>query len=557
LPTCSERWATSFEELTGVSGESREGDWLDPPRTDAMLVNCGAGGNGPAAKRWNVQDWLKSLGIQEVNSGVCDGRWVEKPGGGELVSVSPIDGKPIARVLQGSEADYERVMDSALDAFGSWRMLPAPRRGLVVRDICDELRRHKEPLGRLVTLEMGKIYTEGQGEVQEMIDMGDFAVGLSRQLYGLTMHSERSRHRMYEQWHPLGVVGIISAFNFPVAVWSWNAMIAAVCGDTMIWKPSSLTPLTAVATQQIVNRVMDAHNLRGVFGLVVGRGSTVGEKMINDRRVPLVSATGSTPMGRRIGEVVGKRLGRTILELGGNNAIIVMDDADPKLALRAILFGAVGTAGQRCTTTRRIFLQKGIAEGFTKKLVDSYKTIRIGDPLDPGTVMGPLVDGDAVETMMKALDAIRAQGGEILYGGKKLDRPGHYVEPTIVKARPGMAIVKEETFAPILYLFTVDSLEEAVKLHNSVDQGLSSAIFTRNLQAAEAFLSHEGSDCGIANVNIGTSGAEIGGAFGGEKETGGGREAGSDSWKAYMRRQTCTINWSDELPLAQGVQFGE
>jgi len=504
-----------------------------------------------------VQDWLKSLGIQEVNSGVCDGRWVEKPGGGELVSVSPIDGKPIARVLQGSEADYERVMDSALDAFGSWRMLPAPRRGLVVRDICDELRRHKEPLGRLVTLEMGKIYTEGQGEVQEMIDMGDFAVGLSRQLYGLTMHSERSRHRMYEQWHPLGVVGIISAFNFPVAVWSWNAMIAAVCGDTMIWKPSSLTPLTAVATQQIVNRVMDAHNLRGVFGLVVGRGSTVGEKMINDRRVPLVSATGSTPMGRRIGEVVGKRLGRTILELGGNNAIIVMDDADPKLALRAILFGAVGTAGQRCTTTRRIFLQKGIAEGFTKKLVDSYKTIRIGDPLDPGTVMGPLVDGDAVETMMKALDAIRAQGGEILYGGKKLDRPGHYVEPTIVKARPGMAIVKEETFAPILYLFTVDSLEEAVKLHNSVDQGLSSAIFTRNLQAAEAFLSHEGSDCGIANVNIGTSGAEIGGAFGGEKETGGGREAGSDSWKAYMRRQTCTINWSDELPLAQGVQFGE
>jgi aldehyde dehydrogenase (NAD+) len=504
-----------------------------------------------------VHEFLKTLGIKEVNSGACDGRWIDHPTGGELVSISPIDGKPIAKVQQASEADYEQIMKSALAAFETWRMMPAPKRGIVVRDVCDELRKYKDPLGKLVTLEMGKIATEGLGEVQEMIDMGDFAVGLSRQLYGLTMHSERPRHRMYEQWHPLGVVGIVTAFNFPVAVWAWNAMVAAVCGDVMIWKPSSLTPLCAIATQNIVNRVMEAHGLRGVFNLTIGKGSTIGEKMINDKRVPLVSATGSTPMGKRIGGVTGQRLGRSLLELGGNNAIIVMDDADPTLALRAILFGAVGTAGQRCTSTRRIFMQKGIAEDLTRKLVNAYKTIKIGDPLDPTTLMGPLVDADAVETMMKALDQVRAQKGEILYGGKKLDRPGFYVEPTIVKANPKMEIVRDETFAPILYLFTVDSVEEAIRLHNSVDQGLSSAIFTRNLQAAEKFLSHEGSDCGIANVNIGTSGAEIGGAFGGEKETGGGREAGSDSWKAYMRRQTCTINWSNELPLAQGVQFGD
>ncbi len=502
-------------------------------------------------------EWLKTLGIGEVNSGACDGRWIEKPSGGELVSESPLDGQPIARVLQAGVDDYERVMESASTAFKTWRMMPAPQRGAIVREICDELRKHKEPLGKLVTLEMGKIYTEGQGEVQEMIDMGDFAVGLSRQLYGLTMHSERPRHRMYEQWHPLGVVGIITAFNFPVAVWSWNAMIAAVCGDTMVWKPSSLTPLCAVAVQNIVNRVTDAHGLRGVFNLTIGRGSTVGERMINDSRIPLVSATGSTPMGVRIGEVVSKRLGRTLLELGGNNAIIVMDDADLGLALRAILFGAVGTAGQRCTTTRRILMQKGIAKQLTERLVKAYGTVKIGDPLDPTTLMGPLIDADAVETMMKALDAVRAQGGEILCGGKKIERPGYFVEPTIVRATPDMAIVREETFAPILYLIPFETLDEAIRIHNGVDQGLSSSIFTRNLQAAERFLSHEGSDCGIANVNIGTSGAEIGGAFGGEKETGGGREAGSDSWKAYMRRQTCTINWSNELPLAQGVQFGD
>jgi aldehyde dehydrogenase (NAD+) len=502
-------------------------------------------------------DWLKSLGIQDVNSGVCDGRWTDRPSGGELVSTSPIDGQAIATILQAGVDDYERVMDSATAAFKTWRMMPAPQRGAIVREICDELRKNKEALGRLVTLEMGKIHTEGLGEVQEMIDMGDFAVGLSRQLYGLTMHSERPRHRMYEQWHPLGVIGIITAFNFPVAVWSWNAMIAAVCGDTMVWKPSSLTPLCAIAVQNIVNKVTDAHGLRGVFCLTIGRGSTVGERMVNDRRIPLISATGSTPMGVRIGENVARRLGRSLLELGGNNAIIVMDDADMNLALRAILFGAVGTAGQRCTSTRRILMHKAIAEPLTKRLVDAYKTIKIGDPLDPTTLMGPLVDEDAVDAMMKALEAVRAQGGEILCGGKRIDRPGFYVEPTIVRAKPDMKIVREETFAPILYLIPVDSLDDAIAIHNGVDQGLSSSIFTRNLQAAETFLSHEGSDCGIANVNIGTSGAEIGGAFGGEKETGGGREAGSDAWKVYMRRQTNTINWSNDLPLAQGVHFGD
>jgi len=387
--------------------------------------------------------------------------------------------------------------------------------------------------------------------------MCDFAVGLSRQLYGLTMQSERPQHRMYEQWHPLGVIGIVTSFNFPVAVWSWNAAIAAVCGDTMIWKPSSSTPLTAIATQRIVNQVMERNQVRGVFTLAAGRGSTIGEKMINDRRIPLVSATGSCDMGRRIGTASAARLSRCLLELGGNNAIIVMDDADLNLAARAILFGAVGTAGQRCTSTRRIFMQTGIAEELTARLKKAYGSITIGDPMDRGTLMGPLVDGDAVETMMKAIEEVKKEGGEILHGGHRLSRPGFFVEPTLVRARPGMNIVREETFAPILYLHTVSGLDEAIDLQNGVDQGLSSAIFTRNMQNAEIFLSARGSDCGIANVNIGTSGAEIGGAFGGEKDTGGGREAGSDSWKAYMRRQTCTINWSNELPLAQGVKFGD
>jgi aldehyde dehydrogenase (NAD+) len=434
-------------------------------------------------------------------------------------------------------------------------MMPAPKRGEIVRQLGEELRRAKEPLGKLVSLEAGKILSEGLGEVQEMIDICDFAVGLSRQLYGLTMHSERPGHRMYEQWHPLGPVGIVSAFNFPVAVWAWNAAIAAVCGDTMIWKPSSKTPLTAVAVQTICNAVMERNGLTGIFTLVIGRGSDVGERLIGDRRVPLISATGSCRMGRRIGEVVSQRLGRSLLELGGNNAIVVMDDANLDLALRAILFGAVGTAGQRCTSTRRLLLQKGIAPSLTRRLVKAYGQVRIGDPLDPQTLMGPLIDAGAVEDMKKALEAVKKEGGEVLCGGKALERPGHFVEPTIVKVEREMKTPHEETFAPILYVYEVEGLDEAIAIQNEVPQGLSSAIFTTSVIAAETFLSHRGSDCGIANVNIGTSGAEIGGAFGGEKDTGGGREAGSDSWKAYMRRQTCTLNWTSELPLAQGVKF--
>jgi aldehyde dehydrogenase (NAD+) len=388
-----------------------------------------------------------------------------------------------------------------------------------------------------------------------MIDVCDFAVGLSRQLYGLTMHSERPQHRMYEQWHPLGVVGIVTAFNFPVAVWAWNTAIAAVCGDTMIWKPSSKTPLTAVAVQNLCHRVMERNGLTGVFGLVIGRGADVGEKMLADRRLPLISATGSCRMGRRIAQVVGDRLGRTLLELGGNNAIVVLDDANLDLALRAVLFGAVGTAGQRCTTTRRLLLQKGIAGEFVERLKKAYAQVRIGDPLDPKTLMGPLIDDGAVKDMMAALDRVKTEGGAVLYGGKRIDRPGNFVEPTLVRAKPGMAIVKDETFAPILYIMEVDGIDDAIAAHNDVPQGLSSAIFTTSMLSSEKFLSHLGSDCGIANVNIGTSGAEIGGAFGGEKETGGGRESGSDSWKTYMRRQTNTLNWSTDLPLAQGVQF--
>ena len=383
--------------------------------------------------------------------------------------------------------------------------------------------------------------------------MADFAVGLSRQLYGLTMHSERPGHRMYEQWHPLGVVGVISAFNFPVAVWSWNAMIAAVCGDCVLWKPSSDTPLTAIAVQKIANRVLARHGLKGVFTLAIGRGDPVGEAMLNDARVPLVSFTGSTQVGRRVAQTVSQRMGRTILELGGNNGIVVMNDANFDLALRAVLFGAVGTAGQRCTTTRRLFLQKGIAGRMTDALVRAYRQVAIGNPLDPHTLMGPLVNPRAVEDMMEGLDTVRQQGGEVIYGGGRLG--GCFVEPTLVKASPDMPILRDEIFAPILYLVEFDDIDQAIQWHNDVPQGLSSAMFTTNLIAAERFLSHAGSDCGIANINIGTSGAEIGGAFGGEKDTGGGRESGSDSWKAYMRRQTNTINWSSQLPLAQGIEF--
>jgi aldehyde dehydrogenase (NAD+) len=500
------------------------------------------------------RELLESLGIQPENPGACTGAWI-KTGGAALVSHNPTLNEPIAAVRQATAEDYETVARTADETFRAWRMMPAPKRGEIVRQLGEELRQFKDPLGRLVSLEMGKILSEGLGEVQEMIDVCDFAVGLSRQLYGLSMHSERAEHRMYEQWHPLGPIGIVTAFNFPVAVWAWNAAIAAVCGDTMIWKPSSKTPLTAIAVQNIANRVMQRNSIEGVFNLIIGRGADVGEKLLADRRIPLISATGSCRMGRRIANVVGERLGRCLLELGGNNAVIVMDDADQELALRAVLFGAVGTAGQRCTTTRRLILQKGIAAGFTEKLKRAYAQVRLGDPLDENTLMGPLVDGGAVDEMMQALDKVAEQGGEVICGGKRVDRPGHFVEPTLVRAEPGMQIVQDETFAPILYIFEVDDVEQAIEVQNDVPQGLSSSIFTTSLISSETFLSHRGSDCGIANVNVGTSGAEIGGAFGGEKETGGGRESGSDSWKLYMRRQTNTMNWGCDMPLAQGVTF--
>ena len=499
-------------------------------------------------------DFLNELGIDDLNLGGFSTEWLGS--GSELKSVTPADGSTIASVKQCDSGDYEKIMQDTTSIFKKWRMEPAPKRGEVVRLLANEFREHKVALGKLISWEMGKIQAEGEGEVQEMIDIADYAVGLSRQLYGKTMHSERPNHRMYEQWHPLGVVGIVTAFNFPGAVWAWNAMIAAVCGDVMVWKPSSKTPLTAIAIQKIVNRVMEPLGWSGVMSLLVGSSRDVGEMLIHDRRVPLVSATGSCHMGRKIGEAVSKRLGRSLLELGGNNGIIVMPDADPELVLRAVVFGAVGTTGQRCTTTRRLFLHRSIAKDITERLVKSYSQVKIGDPLDSKTVMGPLVDNNAVNDFVNALEIIKKENGEILCGGLTIDKSGFFVEPTIVKAHKEMEIAREETFAPILYLFEFETLDEAISMHNSVDQGLSSSIFTRDMQSVENFLSHAGSDCGIANVNIGTSGAEIGGAFGGEKDTGGGREAGSDSWKVYMRRQTNTLNWSDELPLAQGIQFG-
>ena len=511
------------------------------------------------APSYERHPFLKNIGIQEINSGACAGPddWSTVHGRDLLDVVTPIDGSVIAKVALASQEDYEHVVKVAQENFVKWRMIPAPQRGQIVREIGDELRKLKEPLGKLITLEMGKIIAEGMGEVQEAIDIADFAVGQSRQLYGLAMQSERPFHRMYEQWHPLGVIGIITAFNFPMAVWSWNSMIAAICGDTMVWKPSSKTPLCAIALQHVVNRVMKAHGSTGIFTLIVGKGSTIGERLINDKRIPLISSTGSTAMGKRVAETTAKRLARTILELGGNNAIIVAEDANLDLAVRAILFGAVGTAGQRCTTTRRIIAQRKIVEELTTRLVKAYEQVRIGDPLDRNTLMGPLVDEDALNTMMKVLEILPSQGGKIITGGKRLDRPGFYMAPAIVRVPGNTQLVCEETFAPILYVMPYDILDDAIRLHNEVPQGLSSSIFTESLKKAEKFLSTLGSDCGIANVNIGTSGAEIGGAFGGEKETGGGREAGSDAWKQYMRRQTTTINWSDQLPLAQGIRFGE
>jgi aldehyde dehydrogenase (NAD+) len=488
-------------------------------------------------------------------SGILHKTHFEHWSGEEIASYNPATAQELGRVRLAEEEDYDDVLWDAVKTFERWRMEPAPKRGEIVREIGEALRAAKDELGSLVTLEMGKILAEGKGEVQEMIDIAMFAAGLSRQLYGLSMHSERPGHRMYEQWHPLGVVGVISAFNFPVAVWSWNALLAMVCGDVVVWKPSLKTPLTAIAVQKIADRVLERHNWKGVLNLVIGKDGVVGERLIGDPRVPLISATGSTRMGRHVAQVVAKRLGRTLLELGGNNGLIVMDDADPDLVVRAVLFGAVGTAGQRCTTLRRLFLQKNIAPKIIERLIAAYQQVRIGDPSDPNTLMGPLIDTDAVAIMMRALDDAREQGGEVLAGGERLNTGDCYVMPALVRSHERMPIVKEEIFAPILHLIEFERIGEAIQWHNNVPQGLSSAIFTNDLMASETFLSALGSDCGIANVNIGTSGAEIGGAFGGEKETGGGRESGSDAWKAYMRRQTVTVNWSGELPLAQGIEF--
>lgn len=504
-----------------------------------------------------MQAILDKLNLKPINAGTCTGAdgWLET-GGETIPSINPTTGDEIARVVATTPAAYEQVVQQAQSAFATWREMPAPRRGLLIRDLGNALREYREPLGELVTLEMGKIRAEGIGEVQEMIDICDFAVGLSRQLYGLTMQSERPYHRMYEQWLPLGPIGIITTFNFPVAVWSWNAAIAAVCGDTMVWKPSELTPLTAVATQHIANRVMADYGLSAIFNLAIG-GPEIGKLLANDSRLPLIAFTGSIPVGRSVAETVARRMGRSLLELGGNNAIIVDETADLDLAVRAILFGAVGTAGQRCTTTRRLIMHKAIAPALTTRLVQAYHQLPLGDPLQPGTLVGPLVNARAVQAMQRAIATAQAQGGELLVGGQlRLDLGPSFVEPAILKMPAQTEIVQTETFAPILYLLEYATLEEAIALQNGVPQGLSSAIFTDSLCAAEQFLSAAGSDCGIANVNIGTSGAEIGGAFGGEKETGGGRESGSDAWKAYMRRQTNTINWGRDLPLAQGIQFG-
>ncbi|MBT8212548.1 MAG: aldehyde dehydrogenase family protein [Acidimicrobiia bacterium] len=498
---------------------------------------------------------FSALGLSDTNPGVYAAGWLDGTGG-TLQVENPTTGEPIGEVVMASVDDYEKVVANSQETFAEWRMIPPPVRGDYVRQLSNALRDNKEALGALVSLEMGKIAAEGEGEVQEMIDVGDFAVGLSRQLYGLTMGSERPRHRMYEQWHPLGPVGVITSFNFPTAVWSWNSFIAAVCGDTMIWKPSSQTPLTAVAVTKIAHDVMSGTGFEGVFNLAVGSGSTVGDALINDRRIPLISATGSCNMGEKVGTAVAKRLGRSLLELGGNNAIIALDDADLDLVTRGALFAAVGTAGQRCTSLRRLIVQRGVSDQIAKRLVEAYSQVTIGDPLDRSTLMGPLINQSAVDTFAAAVGIATEQGGEVLTGGAVLDREGYFVEPTIIKMPSDAEMLSIETFAPILYLVEVDSLDEAIAIHNGVPQGLSSAIFTDSVKAAEKFLSPEGSDCGIANVNIGTSGAEIGGAFGGEKETGGGRESGSDSWKTYMRRQTVTVNYSDELPLAQGIEFG-
>lgn len=507
-------------------------------------------------------EFLKKLGINDHNFGASTGtKWLQTKDQGELNIYSPTDGKLIASVYQASADDYERIIKTGQESFIQWRKIPAPKRGEIVRQIGLKLREYKQPLGTLVSFEMGKSLQEGLGEVQEMIDICDFAVGQSRQLYGFTMHSERPNHRMYDQYHPLGIVGIVSAFNFPVAVWSWNAMLSAACGDVNLWKPSSKVPLSAIAVQNIIGEVIKENKLpEGIFSLIIGKGSTIGEMMLHDKRVPLVSLTGSTKVGRHAAEIVAGRFGKSIMELGGNNGIIISPEADLKMAVPAIVFGAVGTCGQRCTSTRRLIIHDSIFDKVKDSLVNAYKGLKIGNPLDEKNHVGPLIDKEAVTLFSAALEKVRKEGGTVLFGGNLLDGVGYesgtYVVPAICIAENNYEIVQEETFAPILYLIKYSgSIENAIKLHNNVVQGLSSAIFTNNMREAEQFLSAWGSDCGIANVNIGTSGAEIGGAFGGEKETGGGRESGSDAWKNYMRRQTNTINYGTDLPLAQGIKF--
>ena len=502
-------------------------------------------------------DILNKLGIKDVNFGGCSGpgNWTKGKNDGITESLNPSNGQLIASVYNCSQEEYVRIVKKSHESFIEWRKVPAPERGQFIRTMGNALRDNKDALGSLVSLEMGKIKQEGDGEVQEMIDIADFAVGQSRMLYGKTMHSERKNHRMYEQWHPLGITGVISAFNFPVAVWSWNAFLAAICGNTTLWKPSSLTPLCAIAVQNICNEVTSSIDFPNIFSLAIGSGSKIGESLIKDEKVPLISFTGSTRMGRHVSEVVSKRFGKSILELGGNNCIIVDETSDMSLVVPAVVFGAVGTAGQRCTSTRRLIVHESIYEDLVGKLINAYKQVKIGDPLEKDTLMGPLVDQSAVKDFLNAIKKAKEQGGEIIFGGKEFSQNTNYVTPTIIKAENNWSIVQEETFSSILYIMTYKILEEAIEMHNDVPQGLSSAMFTQSVKNSELFLSSVGSDCGIANINIGTSGAEIGGAFGGEKETGGGRESGSDSWKQYMRRQTNTINWSDELPLAQGIEF--
>jgi len=504
-----------------------------------------------------AMDIFNSLGLESENSGTYlgNGEWSATRDAGVLHSINPATGEELGRVYCASESDYERLMANATAAFAQWRQIPAPKRGEAIRLVNEELRRHKAALGALVTMEMGKIKAEGAGEVQEMIDIGDFAIGQSRMLYGNTMHSERELHRMYEQWHPLGVIGVISAFNFPVAVWAWNAFLAAICGNVTIWKPSPRTPLCAVAVQNLCNRALKNAGFPDLFFLFSTGGIELAQTFVDDRRIALVSFTGSTQVGRHVAERVAMRLGRSLLELGGNNAMIIEASANLDMAIPSIAFGAVGTAGQRCTSTRRVLVHESIADKLEARLLSAYQQVRIGNPLDDSTLMGPLNSADAVGHFISAVKRAKEEGGELLCGGERIDGPGNFVQPTIFRMRAQTPIVEHETFAPILYLLTYKTLDEAIALQNAVPQGLSSSIFTNDMRQAEQFLSAVGSDCGIANVNIGTSGAEIGGAFGGEKDTGGGRESGSDSWKAYMRRQTNTINWGSTMPLAQGIRF--